>query len=88
MSDKQIVFREPEQPAVAPRKVATFKIKTYTMDDKYEAMRYIHANDPQAEFKVTGDWSFKVRTSLTHNELMVIMMTTKSFNRLRAAWFF
>jgi len=65
-----------------------FKLKTFVMDDKYDAMKAIFKVDPTAEFRITGDWSLRVRTALTYNEMMQIMMYTKSFNRLKKAWFF
>ena len=66
----------------------TFKLETYVIDDKYDAMKAISKVDPTAEFRVTGDWSLRVRTALTYNEMMQIMIYTKSFNRLKKAWFF
>jgi hypothetical protein len=65
-----------------------FKIQTRCLNDKYDAMKAISKLDPTAEFRVTGDWSFRVRTALTYNELMQIMMITRSFERLKRAWFF
>ena len=65
-----------------------FKLKTYVIDDKYDTMKAIFKVDPTAEFRITGDWSLRVRTTLTYNEMMQIMMYTKSFNRLKKAWFF
>lgn len=77
-----------EPPVAPPKKRHVFKIKTYTMDDKYDAMRAILQADATAEFKVTGDWSLKVRTELTYNEMMATMIFSRSFNRLKRAWFF
>ena len=90
MSDNRIVFSEPKEVVLtpAPAKRSIFKLKTYVMSDKYDAMKEIRKKDPTAEFKITGDWSLRVRTNLTYNELMVIMMETESFIRLKPAWFF
>lgn len=77
---------EPAAPVCTERHL--FKLKTHTMDDKYDAMKVISKVDSTAEFRVTGDWSLRVRTVLTYNEMMQIMMYTKSFNRLKKAWFF
>lgn len=87
--EKAILTPIIEEPAVqAPVKRQSFKLKTYVMSDKYEAMRDIRKKDPTAEFKITGDWSLKVRTNLTQNDLMTIMMECESFTRVKPAWFF
>lgn len=65
-----------------------FKLKTHVMEDKYAAMKAISKIDPTAEFRITGDWSLRVRTELTYNDMMQIMMYSQSFNRLKKAWFF
>ena len=88
MDNTHITFLEPKVETPPKQKRGVFKLKTYVMSDKYEAMRDIRKKDPTAEFKITGDWSLKVRTTLTQNDLMTIMMECESFTRVKSAWFF
>lgn len=79
-----------KEESAAPARIERhkFKLKTHVMDDKYDAMKAISKVDSTAEFRITGDWSLRVRTALTYNEMMQIMMYTKTFSRLKKAWFF
>lgn len=71
----------------APRR-RVFKVTVSYSYDRNRVMGDILQFDDDAEFRICGDWSFKVKTKLTLNDLHRIMIRTGRISNARKAWFF
>ena len=84
--DNRIITKEdmvfaPHEPAAAPKEEKPKKVKknVYRVSTQYathrsKAMQVIFEEDEKAEFKHKDRWTFKVRTTLTLNDMNRIFM--------------
>jgi hypothetical protein len=71
-----------------PPKRNKFRCTVRYYTDRSKAMADILKYDNDAEFKVCGDSTFKVRTVLSLNDLNRIMIYNDRMTNVRNAWFF
>ncbi len=97
--DNRIIIREdmifaPHKPAAAPKtkekkvKKNVYKICTQYATDKKEAMRAIFEKDERAEFKHKDRWTFKVKTTLTLNDMNKIFIYESYEYNIKKTLFF
>ena len=56
--------------------------------NKFRCTVRYYTDRNSAEFKVCGDWTFKVRTELSLNDLNRIMIYNDRMTNVKNAWFF
>ena len=65
-----------------------FKCHVRYSSDRSKAMADILQYDEDAEFNICGDWSFKVKTTLSLNDMNRIMIYRDRMTNVKKTWFF
>ena len=97
MTKEDMLFA-PHEPAVAPKKekskktpkpkLYNYEVGVHISDDKNNAMQTVYQEDSKAEFKHKSRWRFKVRTTLTLNDMNRIFMYKRYEYAVKKTWFF
>lgn len=95
MTKEDILFA-PHEPAAAPKtkekpkkvKKNIYRVCTQYSTDRSKAMQCIFEEDEKAEFKHKDRWTFKVRTTLTLNDMNRIFMYERYEYGIKKALFF
>ena len=69
-------------------KLYNYEVGVHFSDNKNNAMQTVFHEDPKAEFKHKSRWRFKVRTTLTLNDMNRIFMYKKYEYNVKKTWFF
>lgn len=98
--DNRIITKEdmlfaPHESAAEPKeekpkkvKKNVYRVSTQYATDRNKAMRAIFEEDEKAEFKHKDRWTFKVRTTLTLNDMNRIFMYERYEYGIKKALFF
>ena len=91
MTKEDMLFA-PHEPAVAPKTKEKpkyiYRVCTQYSTDRSKAMQCIFEEDEKAEFKHKDRWTFKVRTTLTLNDMNRIFMYERYEYGIKKALFF
>ena len=86
------IIKEDILPATTPKpkkmKRNVYRVCTQYATDRNKAMRVIFEEDEKAEFKHKDRWTFKVKTTLTLNDMNRIFMYERYEYGIRKALFF
>ena len=86
--DNRIITKE--DILAAPKKVKknVYTVSTQYATDRSKAMRVIFEEDEKAEFKHKDRWTFKVKTTLTLNDMNRVFMYERYEYGIKKALFF
>ena len=76
-----------EEPKKTKKNISKITVNYYT--DRDPIMKALYAKDKDIEFKIIDKWTFKVKTSLSRTELIVLLIHSKEEGfTVRKAWIF
>lgn len=82
-----IVEEVKEEPKKIKKNIFKITVNYYT--DRDPIMKALYNKDRDIEFKIIDKWDFKVKTSLSRTELIVILIHSKEEGfTVRKAWIF